>query len=132
MRLAPRLAAAITLLALIAGCGGSSVAYREVPGGPTELKVPGKADGFSSAATPAPTEDADAEETPEADAESTPTPESTDGTGAAGTGEEATGTTEGGTEAPATEEPATGEQTPSTDTPNPGLEDYCAANPGAC
>ncbi|MDA0179895.1 hypothetical protein OJ997_06280 [Solirubrobacter phytolaccae] len=129
MRLAPRLAASITALALIAaGCGGSSVAYREVPGGPPELKVPGSGAGFSSAATPTPTVDPDATETPDADAEETPTPE-------AGTGEEATGatgTTEGGTEAPPTEEAPPTNTTPETGTPPDGLEDYCAENPGAC
>ena len=129
MRLAPRLAASITALALIAaGCGGSDVAYREVPGGPAELQVPGSGANFSSAATPTPTVDPDATETPDADAEETTTPD-------AGTGEEATGatgTTEGGTEAPATEEPAPEDTTPQTETPPDGLEDYCAENPGAC
>ncbi|RKQ85030.1 hypothetical protein C8N24_6664 [Solirubrobacter pauli] len=129
MRLAPRLAASITVLALIAaGCGGSSVAYREVPGGPPELTVPGDGAGFSSAATPTPTEDPDATETPDPDAEATTTPD-------AGTGEEATGatgTTEGGTEAPAQEEPAPEDTAPQAETPAPGLEDYCAENPGAC
>ena len=39
MRLAPRLAAAITVLVLtVAGCGGAKVAYQEVPGGPVELR----------------------------------------------------------------------------------------------
>lgn len=134
MRLAPRIAAAITLLALVvAGCGGSSVAYREVPGGPAELKVPGNAEGFSSAATPTPTEDADAEETPDADAEATSTPD-TSSTGeqpADDTGT-AEGTTEGGTEAPATEGDGTGGTAPQDGTPPEGLEDYCAENPGAC
>ena len=46
MRLAPRFAAAITLLVLsVAGCGGANVAYREVPGGPVELEVPGDGAG---------------------------------------------------------------------------------------
>ena len=44
MRLAPRLAVPIIVLALaLAGCGGAQVAVHEVPGGPVELSVPGTA-----------------------------------------------------------------------------------------
>jgi len=130
MRLAPRLAASITVLALlIAGCGGSSVAYREVPGGPPDLEVPGTGEGFSSAATPTSTADPDATETPDPDAEETATPD-------AGTGEEATGTTDGtaggATEAPAPEDTTPDDTAQPNETPAAGLEDYCAENPGAC
>ena len=53
MRLTPRLAVGITLLALVAGCGrAGSASVREVPGGPVELEVPGTAEGFGPAATP--------------------------------------------------------------------------------
>jgi len=134
MRLAPRFTAAVTLLALVvAGCGGSSVAYREVPGGPPELKVPGNAEGFESGATPTPTVDPDATETPDPDATETPTPEST-GTGEAPTDDTGTaeGTTEGGTEAPATEDNPTTDTAPPAGSPPEAFEDYCAENPGAC
>ena len=40
MRLAPRFAAAMTVLVLTAaGCGGAATEYREVPGGPVVLEV---------------------------------------------------------------------------------------------
>jgi hypothetical protein len=134
MRLAPRFTAAVTLLALVvAGCGGSSVAYREVPGGPPELKVPGNAEGFESGATPTPTVDPDATETPDPDATETPTPESTD-TGEAPTGDTgaAEGTTEGGTEAPATPDTEATDTAPPAGSDAEAFEDYCAENPGAC
>src|SRR5262245_50226821 len=63
MRLVPRLAVPVIMLALVAGCGGSEVAFEEAPGGPAELTVPGDASALAPASatttpTPTPTEDA--------------------------------------------------------------------------
>jgi hypothetical protein len=127
MRLAPRLAAAITVLVLtVAGCGGANVAYREAPG-PVDLDVPGDASGVTGAATPTATPDADEEETPDADAE--PSSTDPDPTPAPDTGTDNGAAADGGTEAPAAEPD---DNAPPAETPAPGLEDYCAANPGAC
>ena len=129
MRLAPRFTAAIAVLVLtVAGCGGANVAYREVPGGPVELEVPG--DGAAvGAATPTPTADADATETPgrrtprrtpraEPQATAAPDTGTDDGTG-------------GGTEAPPADD-ATNDTPPPAGSPQQQFEDYCAENPGAC
>lgn len=133
MRLAPRFTAGFTVLALVAvGCGSSSVAYREVPGGPADLKVPGNAENFDAAATPTPTQDnGDTAGADSATADATPTPDTgtTDTTTAPNA---ANGTAEGGTEAPAGENTTPEDTAPTDGTPPPELEDYCANNPGAC
>jgi hypothetical protein len=129
MRLAPRFAAAITVLVLtVAGCGGAEVVYREVPGGPVELEVPGEGTGFAGAATPTPTAEADATETPDADAEPDATAEP-QATAAPDTGtDDGTGD---GTEAPPADD-ATNDTPPPAGSPQEQFEDYCAENPGAC
>jgi hypothetical protein len=122
MRLAPRLAVGVTLLALVAGCGGSSqVAFEEAPGAPAELKVPGDASALAPAAatataTAAPAEDAVEQSAGEAPAEeTTEAPQETAPEGTEG----------GGTEAPS----ETNDGTP----PDPeASEEFCAVNPGAC
>ena len=128
MRLAPRFTAAIAVLVLtVAGCGGANVAYREVPGGPVELEVPG--DGAAvDAATPSPTAEADATETPEADAEADATAEP-QATAAPDTGTD--DGTAGGEEAPPADD-ATDDTPPPAGSPQQQFEDYCAENPGAC
>ncbi|MDA0138326.1 hypothetical protein [Solirubrobacter deserti] len=117
------------LLLTVAGCGGANVAYREVPGGPVNLDVPGDGAAIGGAATPTPTAEADAEETPEgeegADA-ATSQPEETPAPDAAGD----EGAADGGAEAPPAQEPD--DTAPPAETPDAGLDDYCAANPGAC
>ena len=53
-----RLAVGVIMLALVAGCGSSPVAYEEAPGDPVELTVPGDASALapaSATATPTPT-----------------------------------------------------------------------------
>ncbi len=83
MRLAPRLAAPAIALALIAaGCGGSQLAFQEVPGDPPQSTVPGTAEAFAPAATPTPTPTTDASSTDTASA--TPTPAATETTGTTG------------------------------------------------
>ncbi|HEX6022151.1 MAG TPA: hypothetical protein VFZ00_09150 [Solirubrobacter sp.] len=121
MRLAPRLAVGFTMLALVAGCGGSSqVAFEEAPGGPADLKVPGDASALApeqTSATPTPTPTGEATEQstdqaqPEATAEAPQQQEQTEGT------------EEGGTEAPSTD---------GTPPDSDASEEFCAVNPGAC
>jgi len=128
MRLAPRFTAAIAVLVLtVAGCGGANVAYREVPGGPVELEVPGEGAAVG-AATPTPTAEADATETPDPDAEADATAEP-QATAAPDTGtDDGTGD---GTEAPPADD-ATNDTPPPAGSPQQQFEDYCAENPGAC
>ncbi len=121
MRLAPRLAAGFTMLALVAGCGGSSpIAFEEAPGGPADLTVPGDASALAPAAATAtataePTDDAVEQSTNEAQAE--PTTEAPQET-------QPEGTEGGGTEAPS--------ETDGTPPDSEASEEFCAVNPGAC
>ncbi len=118
-----RLAVGVIMLALVAGCGSSPVAYEEAPGDPVELTVPGDASALapaSASATPTPTPEGD--EAQESSAE-TQAPE----TQAAETQQETPpeGTEGGGTEAPAEE----GDGTPPD---SEASEAFCTENPGAC
>src|SRR3954447_20033930 len=104
MRLVPRFAAPVIALAVIAaGCGGSQVAFQEVPGDPPQMTVPGTAEAFapSPTATPAATTDASAT-TDTAAATPTPATSDTTGTAATPTAQTGTGTTTGGSTAPST------------------------------
>ena len=120
-----RLAVGVIMLALVAGCGSSPVAYEEAPGDPVELTVPGDASALapvSASATPTPTPDDDAaQESPaETQAAETQAPETE-----AQTAPE--GTEGGGTEAPAGE--GEGDGTPPD---SEASEAFCTENPGAC
>ena len=120
MRLALRLAVPAIVLALVAGCGSSQVAFEEAPGAPADLTVPGDASALapaSATATPtaAPTEDAVEPPTDEVPAE--PTPEAPQQTAPEGT-------EGGGTEAPG--------ETDGTPPDSEASEEFCAVNPGAC
>jgi hypothetical protein len=117
-----RLAVGVIMLALVAGCGSSPVAYEEAPGDPVELTVPGDASALapaSSTATPTSTPDAEAQEA------ETPAPE----TQAPETQQETApeGTEGGGTEAPAGEGEGDGNPPDSE-----ASEAFCTENPGAC
>jgi hypothetical protein len=130
MRLASRLAApAITLAVIAAGCGGSTVAFQEVPGDPPQMSVAG-AEAFAPSPTATPTGTAEA-----ATGVATPTPTATaDTTGATApsTSQGTTDTAAGGTTAPSTDDGATNDQPPPAGSPAQQFEDYCASNPGAC
>ena len=120
-----RLAVGVIMLALIAGCGGSPVAYEEAPGDPVELTVPGDGSALapaSATATPTPTPDDDASQEPSAEPQAPETQEPE-------TPQETTpeGTEGGGTEAPAGEGESDG-TTPDSE----ASEEFCTHNPGAC
>src|SRR5690242_4654344 len=73
MRFVPRFAVPVIALAVLAaGCGGSQVAFQEVPGDPPQATVPGTAEAFAPSPTATPTTTADASTTDTAAA--TPTP----------------------------------------------------------
>ena len=116
-----RLAVGVILLALVAGCGSSPVAYEEAPGDPVELTVPGDASALapaSATATPTPTPDEVQEssaETQQPETQTQQTPQETAPEGTEG----------GGTEAPAEE----GDGTPPD---SEASEAFCTENPGAC
>src|SRR3954452_15606235 len=96
MRLAPRLAAPALALALIAaGCGGSQLAFQEVPGDPPQITVPGTAEAFAPSPTATPTATTDASTTTDT-ATPTPTPAAGDTTGS--TTAPTTPTTQSGTD----------------------------------
>lgn len=123
MRLAPRLAVPFMLLALVAGCGGSQVAFEEAPGDPVELKVPGDASALApAAATATATPDATEEPASEQSASTAPAAEPT---AEAPAQEQPQASEEGGTAAP--DDGGQG-QTPDSD----ASEEFCANNPGAC
>ena len=108
-----RLAVGVIMLALVAGCGGSPVAYEEAPGDPVELTVPGDGSALapaSATATPTSTPDADAtqEQSTETQAPETQAPETPQETAPEGH-------RGGGTEAPAGE----GESDGTRRTPRP-------------
>ena len=93
-----RLAVGVIVLALVAGCGSSPVAYEEAPGEPVELTVPGDASALAPAsATATPTPDAARRRSSaETQAPETQAPETQQETAPEGT-------EGGGTEAPAGE-----------------------------
>jgi hypothetical protein len=129
VRLAPRLAAPIAMLALVAaGCGGTQVAYEQVPGDPPQLTTPGTAEAFAPTATPTPTE------TPaDTTADTSATPTATPAAGATTTPQTSTGdTSTGGAAATGTTDGSTNDQPPPAGSPAQQFEDYCASNPGAC
>jgi hypothetical protein len=130
LRLAQKRLVAVTLIAMsVAACGGSKVAYQQVPGEPVDLSVPGSGEALAPepTATPTPTPT----ETPEAGAaQATPTPDANAG---AGTTETAPQSDNGGAaEAPADPDSATNDQPPPAGSDAQQFEDFCAENPGAC
>jgi len=119
-----RLAVGVIMLALVAGCGSSPVAYEEAPGDPVELTVPGDSSALapaSSTATPTstPEEDAAQEQSTETQQPETQAPETQQET-------VPEGTEGGGTEAPA------GEGESDTPPDSEASEAFCTENPGAC
>jgi hypothetical protein len=133
LRHAPTRLIAAPLIALtfaVTACGGATVAYKQAPGDPVDLSVPGNGDALAPEATPTPT--ATPTETAEADAsQATPTPDANTG---AGTTQQTTpqGNNGGGTEAPAEPDSATNDQPPPAGSDAQQFEDFCAENPGAC
>ena len=119
-----RLAVGVIMLALVAGCGSSPVAYEEAPGDPVELTVPGDASALapaSSTATPTSTPDEGAQESStESQEPETQAPETQQETAPEGT-------EGGGTEAPAGEGEGGGNPPDSE-----ASEAFCTENPGAC
>jgi len=116
-----RLAVGVIMLALVAGCGSSPVAYEEAPGDPVELTVPGDASALapaSATATPTPTPDEAQEPSAETQQPETQTQQPPQETAPEGT-------EGGGTEAPAEE----GDGTPPD---SEASEAFCTENPGAC
>jgi hypothetical protein len=123
--------------ALLAGCGGSDVAYNEVDLPPQTITVP-KDSGSSGSSS------ASASETPTPTPTPTVTPGASSGTSSGGTssgGTTSPGTTSGGTTSGGTTTGTGGAGTqtqtqPSQDTggasPDQGLDQFCADNPGAC
>src|SRR5690349_21752574 len=81
LRLAPKRLIAAPIIALtfaLTACGGATVAYKQAPGEPVDLSVPGNGDALAPQATPTATPTAT--ETPEADtAQTTPTPDANTG-----------------------------------------------------
>ena len=134
MRLAPRLAVPVILLACSPAAAEPQVTVKEVPGGPAELKVPGNAPGSTrrhgDADRAPPTAHGDAGGRADGRRHGDAATDRRRHGATTGTrGHRAAG---GGTEAP-----ATGEDTrPRTRHPPPvgaqDFEDYCAENPGAC
>ena len=128
MRLVPRLAVPVIALAFAAGCGGSQVAYQEVPGDPVELSVPGDASALAPAAptaTPTPTPAADATEDAPAPRRR-PAPEAPDDDAPRPLRRATAG---GGTEAPAGEEGTRPTRRPDAEASS---RTFCTHNPGAC
>jgi hypothetical protein len=134
MRLASsRLAAPVIALAVIAaGCGGSTVAFQEVPGDPPQMSVPGTAAAFAPSPTATPTSTADATTTDTAAATPTATADTGTATTTTPSTQSGTDTTAGGTTAPSTDDGTTTDQPPPAGSPAQQFEDYCASNPGAC
>jgi hypothetical protein len=132
MRLAPpRLAVPVLALTFaVAGCGGSQVTVKEVPGSdPPALTVPGSGAALAPEATASATPTAT--ETPDASAaQATATPDAATGDGTAQSAPE--GTTGGGTAAPDGQDSATTDQPPPAGSDAQQFEDFCAENPGAC
>ena len=120
-----RLAVGVIMLALVAGCGSSPVAYEEAPGDPVELTVPGDASALApaaSTATPTSTPDEGAQESSaDTQAPETQAPETQQETAPEGT-------EGGGTEAPAGEGEEGGGNPPDSE----ASEAICTENPGAC
>ena len=132
MRLAQKRLVAVPFIALtlaVTACGGATVAYKQAPGEPVDLSVPGSGDALAPEATPTPT--ATATETPEAGtSQATPTPDANTGAGTTQTTPQ--DNTGGGTEAPANPDSATNDQPPPAGSDAQQFEDCCAENPGAC
>ncbi|WP_028065870.1 hypothetical protein [Solirubrobacter soli] len=132
MRLAPKRLIAVPFILLafaVTACGSATVAYKQAPGEPVDLSVPGNGDALAPAATPTAT--ASATETPDAGtAQVTPTPAAN--SGAATTQTTPQDNTGGGTEAPAGQDSATNDQPPPAGSDAQQFEDFCAENPGAC
>jgi hypothetical protein len=119
----------IVLTFAVTACGGSTVAYRQAPGEPVDLSVPGNGDALAPEATPTPTPTAT--DTPEADAaQSTATPDPNAGADTSQAAPQAD--TGGGAEAPANPDSATNDQPPPAGSDAQQFEDFCAENPGAC
>jgi hypothetical protein len=119
----------IALTLAVSACGGATVAYKQAPGEPVDLAVPGSGEALAPEATPTPTPTAT--ETPEAGtAEATPAPDANNGAGTAETAPQAEA--DGATEAPADPDSATNDQPPPAGSDAQQFEDFCAENPGAC
>jgi hypothetical protein len=120
-----RAALALALTAVLAlaatGCGGSDVAYQEVPGPPPQLTVPEGSSALASNSDPA-SANATATATPAATTDAgTAAPESTAAPAATATATPAPQGESGGTA------PSTGENTGGSE-----FDAFCNENPGAC
>jgi hypothetical protein len=137
----------LLLFALLAGCGGSDIAYTEVKSDPATLPIPqdqGSAAAASSTAGPTGADGVTTKKTGATDTAAS----GTSTTGTTTTGTSTTGTTTAPSTTTTTTEPSTDTSgttggttptTPSTTTPPSSStggatadDQFCADNPGAC
>ena len=136
-------AVAVALMLVFAGCGGETVEYEEVPGGPADITLP-RGSGDADADPADADADADADESAddtetedqaagESEPEATPTPTPEPQTGATtGDSTQGTGDASAGTSTPAAEDGPDSDAPPAPGSDSERFEEFCAQNEGAC